>query len=234
MRRMWRRLPEAAMILTLGAVACSGKSDVAAKTQQQPAGAALPAGHPTVSTAQGVTSEPAVVAETMDGGGYTYARLTGPDGKDVWSAGPQTKLNVGDTVKLVNAMAMANFTSKTLNRTFDRIYFTDRFAAPGEVAAAATSAAHAGPTSGAAAPSAAPSVTRGVVQETMDAAGYTYIQVKAGDKSIWLAAPQMSVAKGATVEWGSAMTMTNFASKTLNRTFDEILFVQNVSVVSGS
>jgi hypothetical protein len=233
MRRMWRRLSEAAMILTLGAVACSGKSDVAAKTQQQPAGA-LPAGHPAISAAQGAMSEPAVVAETMDAGGYTYARLMGPDGKDVWSAGPQTKLSVGDTVKLVNAMSLTNFSSKTLNRTFDRIYFTDRFAAPGEVAAAAPSAAHAGPSSGADAPQAAPAVTRGVVQETMDAAGYTYIQVKAGDESIWLAAPQMTITKGATVEWGSAMTMTNFPSKTLNRTFDKILFVQNVSVVSGS
>jgi hypothetical protein len=28
--------------------------------------------------------------------------------------------------------------------------------------------------------------------------------------------------------------MTDFPSKTLNRTFDEILFVQNVSVVPGS
>ena len=221
------------MILTLGAVACSGQSDTTAKTQQQPAGA-LPAGHPAVATAQGVMSEPAVVAETMDAGGYTYARITGPDGKDVWSAGPQTKLSVGDTVKLVNAMAMANFASKTLNRTFDKIYFTDRFAGPSEVAAPATSAAHAGPMGAAAAPEAAPAVTRGVVQETLDAAGYTYIQVKAGDESIWLAAPQMTITKGATVEWGSAMTMTNFPSKTLNRTFDKILFVQNVSVVSGS
>jgi hypothetical protein len=229
MRRIWRRLPEAAMILTLGAVACSGKSDTASQTQQQPVGA-LPAGHPAVSPAPAVFSQPAVVAETMDAAGYTYARLTGPDGTDVWSAGPQTELNVGDTVKLVNAMAMADFTSKTLSRTFERIYFTDRFAGADEVAPA-PSAAHMAPTSGA---DAAPTVTRGVVQETMDAAGYTYIQVKAGDESIWLAAPQMTVTKGATVEWAGAMTMTGFTSKTLNRTFDEILFVQSASVVPGS
>ncbi|MCG6954845.1 MAG: hypothetical protein LJF04_02550 [Gemmatimonadetes bacterium] len=232
MRRMWRRLPEAAMILTLGAVACSGKSDAAANAQQQPAGA-LPAGHPAVSTAQAFLSQPAVVAETMDAAEYTYARLTGPDGEDVWTAGPQTELNVGDTVKLVNAIVLTNFASKTLNRTFDRIYFTDRFAGPGEVAPA-PSAAHTAPTSGATPSDAAPAVTRGVVEETMDAAGYTYLRVKAGDKDIWLAAPQMTVTKGATVEWAGAMTMTNFPSKTLNRTFDEILFVQSASVVPGS
>lgn len=227
MRRIWRRLPEAALILTLGAVACSGKSDSAAKAQQ-PAGA-LPAGHPAITAAQGAQAPAAVVAETMDAGGYTYARLTGPDGTDVWAAGPVTKLAVGDTVVMVNPMVMPNFTSKTLKRTFDKIYFASAFLTPAEAAAAA-----AAPSAPSAAPVAGASLTSGVVQETMDAGGYTYIQVKTGDATLWLAAPLTKVQKGATVSWNGAMTMHNFASKTLNRTFDEIQFVEGVKVTSGS
>jgi hypothetical protein len=224
MRRMWRRLPEAAMILTLGAAACTGKSGSAAKAQQ--AGGALPAGHPPISSAQAAQSQPAVVAETMDAGGYTYARLTGPDGKDVWSAGPLTKLSVGDTVVLVNAITMTGFTSKTLKRTFDKIYFTTAFRTPGEAAAAVTAPPPASP-------SAEPAVSSGVVQQTMDAGSYTYLQVKAGDSLLWLAAPQTNVEKGATVSWGGAMAMKNFTSPTLKRTFDEILFVEGVKVAKG-
>jgi hypothetical protein len=159
----------------------------------------------------------------MDAGGYTYVRLGAgmPGGEEIWAAGPVTKVAVGDTVIMVNPMSMSNFTSKTLNRTFDKIYFTDAFKAPGDVPAAA-------PSSG------APSVSQGVVQETMDSGGYTYIQVKAGDASVWLAAPQTPVEKGATISWDGAMPMRQFTSKTLNRTFDEILFVGGIKVVSGS
>lgn len=221
MRRMWRRLPEAAMILTLGAAACSGKGGNAAKAQ--PAGSALPPGHPPISSTQAAQSAPGVVAETMDAGGYTYARLTGPDGKDIWAAGPETKLSVGDTVVMVNAMTLTNFTSPTLKRTFDKIYFASAFRTPGEMAAAAAPAS----------PSAEPAVSSGVVQQTLDAGSYTYMQVKAGDTLLWLAAPQTKVAKGATVSWDGAMTMKNFSSPTLKRTFDEILFVESVKVAKG-
>ncbi len=63
-----------------------------------------------------------VVQETMDSGGYTYARVTIAD-KDVWLAGPQTIVQKGQTVTWSGGMVMKNFTSNTLNRTFDQIYF---------------------------------------------------------------------------------------------------------------
>lgn len=223
MRRTWRRLPEAALILTFAAAGCSGKGNAAAGARQ-PAGA-LPAGHPPISSAQMAHSQPAVVAETMDAGGYTYVRLTGPDGKDVWAAGPLTKLSVGDTVVMVNPITMTNFASKTLKRTFAKIYFATALRKPGDAAMAAAPTPH---------PTAAPTVTSGVVQQTMDAGGYTYVQVKAGDSTLWLAAPQTKVQKGATVTWSGAMTMHNFTSKTLKRTFAEILFVESVKTVKGS
>ncbi len=227
MRRTWKRLPEAALILTLGALACSGGRDNAAKASQ-PAGT-LPPGHPTVASMQTAHAPVAVVAETMDAGGYTYARLTGPDGTDVWAAGPETKLAVGDSVVMVAPMIMTDFTSKTLHRTFHKIYFASAFQTPAEAAAPAQAAPSTGPAGIASA-----GVTKGtgVVQETMDAGGYTYLRVMAGDSLVWLAAPPTKVAKGATVSWSSSMAMQDFTSRTLKRTFDKIYFVERVEVGS--
>ena len=66
------------------------------------------------------------VVETMDAGGYTYARVdTGEE--TMWTAGPITPLKVGDTVSFSSGMQMTEFKSETLNRTFDEIYFVSRF-----------------------------------------------------------------------------------------------------------
>ncbi len=62
------------------------------------------------------------VAETMDAGGYSYARLE-KDGKSVWVALPVMQLKVGQEIDIENAMPMKSFSSKSLNRTFDVIYF---------------------------------------------------------------------------------------------------------------
>lgn len=64
------------------------------------------------------------VTETMDSGGYTYVALD-VDGKQVWAAGPQTKVAVGDTVWIPSGMEMKPFHSDTLDRTFDSILFVN-------------------------------------------------------------------------------------------------------------
>ena len=64
----------------------------------------------------------------------------------------------------------------------------------------------------------------GKVVETMDAAGYTYVCLEKGGKKTWVAVPQMKVAKGSTMSFLPGQTMTNFESKSLNRTFDRIVF----------
>jgi len=69
------------------------------------------------------------VLETMDAGGYTYVHLDMGE-KKVWVAMPQTKVNVGDEVKLLYSMTMNNFESKTLGRTFDELIFSSG-SAPG-------------------------------------------------------------------------------------------------------
>jgi hypothetical protein len=65
----------------------------------------------------------------------------------------------------------------------------------------------------------------GTVLETMDAGGYTYVQVDNGTEKIWAAAPQFAVKKGEKVTVPEGMPMQNYESKTLNRKFDVVYFV---------
>jgi hypothetical protein len=80
-----------------------------------------------------------------------------------------------------------------------------------------------------AAPAAAPGKT-GKVLETMDAAGYTYVQVDTGSEQFWAAAPQFAVKAGDDVVVPEGMPMPDYHSKTLDRTFDMVYFVPSVLV----
>ena len=80
-----------------------------------------------------------------------------------------------------------------------------------------------------AAPAAAPGKT-GKVLETMDAAGYTYVQVDTGSEQFWAAAPQFAVKTGDDVVVPEGMPMPDYHSKTLDRTFDMVYFVPSVLV----
>jgi hypothetical protein len=62
------------------------------------------------------------VVETMDSGGYTYVLLE-QKGKKTWVAVPVTKVKVGQEMSFDMGVEMRNFTSKTLNKTFESIYF---------------------------------------------------------------------------------------------------------------
>jgi hypothetical protein len=59
----------------------------------------------------------------MDSGGYTYVLLDSGENQN-WHATQQSAVNVGDVVQTNAGMPMQQFTSKTLNRTFDVIYFS--------------------------------------------------------------------------------------------------------------
>jgi len=63
------------------------------------------------------------VLETMNSGGYTYV-LIETDRDSIWVAGRQTPVQVGDVVQASDGMAMTDFESKSLNRTFDVVYFS--------------------------------------------------------------------------------------------------------------
>ena len=65
---------------------------------------------------------------------------------------------------------------------------------------------------------------KGKVVSTMDAAGYTYIEVEEKGQKLWVAVMQAKVKAGDEVEFPDSPPMENFYSKTLNRTFDKIIF----------
>ncbi len=64
----------------------------------------------------------------------------------------------------------------------------------------------------------------GTVLETMNAAGYTYIQVDSGTEKEWVAIPETEVAVGDHVSYRPGMAMKDFHSKSLDRTFPSIIF----------
>src|SRR5208337_3472158 len=64
------------------------------------------------------------VSETMNSGGYTYVLLE-KDGEKTWIAVPQMKVTKGQTMSFKPGAEMENFKSKTLNRTFKKIVFSE-------------------------------------------------------------------------------------------------------------
>ena len=69
----------------------------------------------------------------------------------------------------------------------------------------------------------------GKVIETMDSGGYTYAQIENKGKKTWVAVPKTKIVKGKNISFVPGMEMQNFESKTLNRTFDRIIFSGGVS-----
>ena len=132
--------------------ACSGKEQVANQpatstatpaptTQSAAAMPAMPAGHPPISgTDTKSTAIPQMggaviektdkkqvagtVLETLEGGGFTYARLRTAAGDEWFVLGP-ANVKKGDKVTVQVKMTAEKFASKSLNRTFDKITFAD-------------------------------------------------------------------------------------------------------------
>jgi hypothetical protein len=81
---------------------------------------------------------------------------------------------------------------------------------------------------GNAAPSTATGGLKGKVTQTMEAGRYTYVAVDDGTGEKWAAAPSFEVKVGEIVEVQQGMVMKAFHSKSLNRTFPEILFAETI------
>lgn len=71
----------------------------------------------------------------------------------------------------------------------------------------------------------------GTVIKAMHSGGYTYMEVDVSGKPTWIAATAMKVKTGQKVQWQDGAVMKNFSSNSLHRTFDEIVFVSNASMV---
>lgn len=97
-------------------------------------------------------------------------------------------------------------------------------AAPAEKSAAPAAAAPATNVVPAAPPQPQLVTVSGTVLETMDASDYTYMRLKTATGETWAAITKTKITKGDAVTVTNAMVMDGFQSKTLNRTFDHILF----------
>lgn len=137
-------------------------------------------------------------------GGYTYA-MVDIGGDDFWLATAMTALQPGQSIAWQDYTMMTNFKSKALNQEFDQILFVDRLV-----------------------DSAAMAQHRGIVAESMNAAGYSFIRVDENGQSTWLAAPETSIKIGQSIRWQGGTQMRNFTSRSLNRVFDKIIFVSTV------
>jgi hypothetical protein len=102
-----------------------------AATQEQAAA-------PAEGNAQLNTQHVAKVLETMNSGGYTYAKVD-ESGTIYWIAGPQSNITVGSKISFLEQMVMTDFTSKSLNKTFDQILFVSAIV-PTDKSAQSTSA----------------------------------------------------------------------------------------------
>lgn len=71
----------------------------------------------------------------------------------------------------------------------------------------------------------------GAVVSSMKGGGYTYLEIERADKKrTWIAVPQTAAVVGDKVELKGGMVMDGFTSKTLNKTFDSIIFADAVTI----
>ncbi|BCS53256.1 hypothetical protein [Geobacter sp. SVR] len=106
-----------------------GKPAVAAAAQvgDQPSGAVAAKEDSKSAAGEAVTEISSIsgkVVETMSVSNYSYVYLDN-NGKKEWAAIPLGKIQVGAVMNLRPGMVMHDFHSKSLNRTFDRIVFSE-------------------------------------------------------------------------------------------------------------
>lgn len=70
----------------------------------------------------------------------------------------------------------------------------------------------------------------GTVAETMDSGGYTYVRLE--ENGHWLAGPPTDIRVGDVVEYIYAYEMGEFQSRTLDRTFQNIMFTPRITVTN--
>ncbi len=68
----------------------------------------------------------------------------------------------------------------------------------------------------------------GVVQELLQATEYTYLNLKEGSETYWIAVRKREASVGDEISFQGGLEMRDFASTDLNRTFARVLFVDQV------
>ena len=146
------------------------------------------------------------VKSNQKAGGYSYMEVD-IDGEVFWLATAISSIQPGDKIAWKDHAMMTNFTSKALGRTFKQILFVAQVRPESDLASRSHS---------------------GTVINSMNSAGYSYIQVDENGAQVWLAAPETHIEPGQSISWDGGAPMRNFTSQSLNRSFDEIFFVSAI------
>jgi len=182
----------------------------------------------------------AIVQEVLQANQYTYLRVKEND-QESWLAVPKMEASANETYYYKDGLVMTDFVSKDLNKTFSQIVFLDKISkspeaqesvqaasspAPAIVADAAAETPKMGSDHAAAQPA---SVRKVIAREVVQASNYTYLRAEENGSELWLAVSKMDASSGKTYFFKGGLVMRNFESKELKKTFDEILFVDNIS-----
>jgi len=79
-----------------------------------------------------------------------------------------------------------------------------------------------------------PSTIDGRISNIVNVTGYTYVEVETGDDKVWAAVPSTPVNIGEEVSFSTGIAMQDFYSKTLQRNFQVIYFVDHFITDSGA
>ena len=74
---------------------------------------------------------------------------------------------------------------------------------------------------------------KAVVEEVMQTSVYTYLLMNENGNKAWIAIPKRDVNTGETYYYKEGMEMPDFKSKELDRTFDKVYLVENISASPG-
>ena len=68
----------------------------------------------------------------------------------------------------------------------------------------------------------------GQVEEKLDAGNFIFVLIASGKEKVWVTVPKVEVEIGETVTMTDASLLENFHSRTLNRTFEKVMFSSGI------
>lgn len=167
----------------------------------EPSETAAPTLPETAVPAQGGT-----VLETMDSGGYTYV-LIDADGGQIWAVAPEFAVKTGDAVMIPDGMVMKDYTSKTLNRTFEKLRFVGEVMVNGSSTLSPLPAGHPSTDNAGETPPKQAAVAPGIDFSGLGKAAQTVEEIFAGKDA--LAGKEVSV-RGKVVKFSPQIMKTNW------------------------
>lgn len=188
-----------------------------------------------VSSPSGQLTHKCVVQEILQTTKYTYVYVNEKINENdslQWLALPIFVPVLGDTYYFDNGLQMGEFYSKELNKTFSKVLFLGGLSKTSQFIADKSS------TSDSLNSEELPEQETifkkqhsVVVLEVLQTQNYTYLRVLEKKKELWMAITKLPrAAVGQTYTYNDAAPMTNFRSKELGRTFNEILFLAKIKL----